>query len=1158
MRPRTHLRQLLQAGGVAAIVTAIVAIVCVVPAPPAAAAPELSATPTTTARVGPGSTTTLDGLSVSNGSGTLQATLSTTDGELSFPTTTGLTLGYNNLWTGRSSVTFTGSQADINAALAAVQLVAPNTTTTARVELTVLENDGDYFYLPSSGHFYRYFNAGSISWPNADAAARGESFRGQPGYLVTIPDATTNDFLSHSLPGAVNLWTAGVAYDDRTFDGSTYAKVWKWAEGADQSPIQGTTFTVCTNETGACQFVSPGSFFSSWAGGEPNMSGPPPERYLGTNYDGVAGMWNDFNENPGNVTGYVVEYGGKTNEDPALGTGFAGVVTASSDVLVAAAPTAPAAPTIQATAGDASVTLTWTPPANGGATISSYEVQIDEGSWVPLATTESSAVVDGTIVYTRTGVVAGLANGVPSSFRVRAVNSAGAGAQSNSATATPVGLPDAPTALTATPGNASVTVDFDPPADTGGTAILDYTVVASPGGASATCSAAPCSVGGLTNGTEYSFRATARTSVGSSVASAAVIATPRTVPTAPRNLVASRGNASAVIHFHPPASDGGAAITGYTISTSPATSDTACAGSPCTVTGLTNGVSYTFDVVATNAAGDGPAGSSGAITPATTPGAPTGVTVSPGDEQVTVEFDAPSSDGGRAITGYVVAVTPGSMITDCDASPCVVPGLTNGTSYSFTVRASNAIGDGPDSSTVTATPAAVPTAPGNPTAVAGDESAAVSFDAPASNGGAAITGYTVTASPGGATETCTGSPCTVDGLTNGTSYTFTVTATNAAGVGGTSAPSNAVTPSSVPGAPTSVTATRGDGTATVSFVAPVDDGGSAITGYTVTSTPGGVTASCAASPCEVDGLANGVAYTFAVTASNGSGQGPASVASLAVTPAGAPMAPAALDAQRADRSIVLSFVTPNDNGEAITGYEVSLDGGATWEDLDVRSGALASAARTPVLRAAAPATTYATVTGLTNGTTYEVSVRALNAIGAGPAATSDPVVPAGRPGAPVITDVTAGVESVTVTFVPGDPNGDPVSVYTLTATPGGQGVTCTASPCTLRGLTAGTAYTFSLTASNGVGASTAAVSASPVVPEADPAAARQPGPDARADRTAGAVDGPNAGPSSRQRGLAFTGSSLQLLLALAAALGLCGAALMGVGRRSRTRATSSR
>ncbi|PYS26575.1 MAG: hypothetical protein DMG11_19395, partial [Acidobacteria bacterium] len=93
-----------------------------------------------------------------------------------------------------------------------------------------------------------------------------------------------------------------------------------------------------------------------------------------------------------------------------------------------------------------------------------------------------------------------------------------------------------------------------------------------------------------------------------------------------------------------------------------------------------------------------------------------------------------------------------------------------------------------------------PTVPGAPTgvsAIAGSGLASVTFTAPASDGGAAITTYSATAAPGGATGTCGGpTACAilVPGLTNGTSYTFTVKATNSIGIGPASAASNAVTP----------------------------------------------------------------------------------------------------------------------------------------------------------------------------------------------------------------------------------------------------------------------------------------------------------------------------------------------------------------------------
>jgi hypothetical protein len=93
--------------------------------------------------------------------------------------------------------------------------------------------------------------------------------------------------------------------------------------------------------------------------------------------------------------------------------------------------------------------------------------------------------------------------------------------------------------------------------------------------------------------------------------------------------------------------------------------------------------------------------------------------------------------------------------------------------------------------------ARAPDAPTIGTATGGDTTASVTFSAPADNGGSAITGFTVTSSPGGVTGTGASSPITVSGLTNGTAYTFTVTATNAIGTGAASAASNSVTPAVV-------------------------------------------------------------------------------------------------------------------------------------------------------------------------------------------------------------------------------------------------------------------------------------------------------------------------------------------------------------------------
>ena len=180
-------------------------------------------------------------------------------------------------------------------------------------------------------------------------------------------------------------------------------------------------------------------------------------------------------------------------------------------------------------------------------------------------------------------------------------------------------------------------------------------------------------------------------------------------------------------------------------------------------------------------------------------------------------------------------------------------------------------------------------APGVPTTVgatAGDASAAVTWSAPSDDGGAAVTGYTATAAPGGASCAWTTGElgCTIRGLANGTGYAISVTATTLGGTSGASS-SATVTPRGVAGVPTGVTASAGLLRAVIAWKAPAVDGGSAITAYTVTASPGGARCTTTgALTCAVTGLLNTKAYTFVVKAETSAGSGPASAATGAVRP----------------------------------------------------------------------------------------------------------------------------------------------------------------------------------------------------------------------------------------------------------------------------------
>jgi uncharacterized protein (TIGR02145 family) len=267
-------------------------------------------------------------------------------------------------------------------------------------------------------------------------------------------------------------------------------------------------------------------------------------------------------------------------------------------------------------------------------------------------------------------------------------------------------------------------------------------------------------------------------------------------PSAPTSPVATAGNQQASIVFNTPESTGGSAITGYTVTSSPGGFTETGSSSPLVVTGLTNGTSYTFSVVATNVVGNSDVSvASAAVTPYTIPGAPTSPVATPENQQASVAFTVPVSNGFSTITGYTVTSSPGSFTATGASAPLVVTGLTAGTSYTFTVVATNAAGNSVASAASNAvTPYTVPGAPTIGTATAGNEQASIAFTAPASNGFSTITGYTVTSTPGGFTTTGASSPLVVTGLTAGTSYTFTVVATNVAGNSVASDASNAVTP----------------------------------------------------------------------------------------------------------------------------------------------------------------------------------------------------------------------------------------------------------------------------------------------------------------------------------------------------------------------------
>ncbi len=161
--------------------------------------------------------------------------------------------------------------------------------------------------------------------------------------------------------------------------------------------------------------------------------------------------------------------------------------------------------------------------------------------------------------------------------------------------------PPATPVVTAVPGNGSATINWSPVSGA-----TSYVVTIGPGG-SCSVSGTTATCTGLTNGTTYAVGVVARAPSGNS-GTGTVSVVPRTIPGAPTALTADPANGGGVtIGWAAPANDGGSPITGYTVTSSPAGGTCAVSGNSATCTGLTPGTNYTFSVVATNAAGNGPA-----------------------------------------------------------------------------------------------------------------------------------------------------------------------------------------------------------------------------------------------------------------------------------------------------------------------------------------------------------------------------------------------------------------------------------------------------------------------------------------------------------------------------------------------------------------------
>jgi trimeric autotransporter adhesin len=557
-------------------------------------------------------------------------------------------------------------------------------------------------------------------------------------------------------------------------------------------------------------------------------------------------------------------------------------------------------------------------------------------------------------------------------------------------------VPGAPTSLTTTRGDTEVDLSWTAPVSDGGDTITDYLVEykqASSGtwlsftdGVSITTEA---TVTGLTNNTAYNFRVSAVNGIGTSTPSSVATSTPSapSAPNAPTSVTAVGGNAQAIVSFTAPADNGGSAITSYTVTSSPGNITASGASSPITVTGLTNLTSYTFTVTATNAIGTSSASlASNSVTP----------------QDITVifsdSFTGTTIDTNKWVEVDSVAGGSGGDIQQNGS-------LTAANSYVGGNWGSRALYSVETFSADSLEISAVMTRASDQLLGYGD------YDFDQSGAKAYMIDLTTSVLALAWNNNVYDSPTSCGTVTDGATYTLKVitggfevykndvlACTHTTSIEVDDKPiflqssASASTyddvsviglsvPDTAPDAPTSVTAAGGNSQAVVSFTAPADNGGSAITSYTVTSSPGNITASGASSPITVTGLTNGVEYTFTVTATNAIGTSSASSVSNAITPAmpDLPDQVTGLSAHGTNKRVLLEWDIPDSGGAAITDYvvEYKISSSSTWATFSET----------------ASTTAKTIVTGLTNDVQYDFRVSAENSGGVGPVSATATATP---------------------------------------------------------------------------------------------------------------------------------------------------------------------
>lgn len=768
-------------------------------------------------------------------------------------------------------------------------------------------------------------------------------------------------------------------------------------------------------------------------------------------------------------------------------------------------------------------TVAIAPPA--GVTVGSPTASTLTASWSAASgatayiATAYSAETGGSVVSSCTTSSTSCAIGSLSGntqYWVAVQVSAPAGANSDSsrvAGTTSAGVPTAPTSVSTTVADTSITARWSAPTSNGGSTITGYRAqawsAASGGSVVDFCetTGTSCQIKPLTNGTPYYVAVYATNSAGDGASSDRITATPGGSPSAPRSVSATRGDGTIAVEWQAPATDA-SSVTSYTAHVRASASSSAavvgsCTGTglACTISGLDNGTTYYVSVVATASSGDGP--SSGFVTVGRlgAPSAPRDVVATAGNGFAAVSWRAPADTGGSTIQRYVVrayrAAEGGDPIATCEPNPvsalrCNIGPLPNGSAYFIDVTATNSRFSSPASSPrIRVFTAAAPDIPRNVTAVLEGSAIRVRWQTPSTDGGYGISRYTATAftTPTGTqsvgTCTSTGDSCLISGV-DGYAY-ISVVATTSAGNGGASSPRAQVFVPGAPGAPRAVAARPRGRTLTVSWLRPEDDQGVPVQIYEALAkdratsqvskctvydppVPRGVDPWSYRFSCEITGLKETATYDVTVTSAN-------TFSTLASAPIGVTVEEGA---PSEPRGVV---VRPGDDHLAVEALLPATDGGSDGLTLRFRAwtkpkgGKVASTCTVALSNRGSVAACE--LAGLRNYEPYWVDAIAINDRGRSKAVSRINAEPApSAPGPPRDFRIAQQGGTFVATWNPPVADGGfPVRRYIVRATDkkadGKVVQTCIAkapeTTCTLAGVASGQHLWFTVIAENTVG-----------------------------------------------------------------------------------------